>query len=292
MIVRMKRKRKMRRACLCVFIVLSVCGLTAAEGSENPIQVGISYSLYSDYIFRGINFSEYGGEGREKLNHQLATSLDVPLGKFGTIGFDTFFEWYADQEKITGDGANIQEIDYTIRWSYDLDRIATTFTTGWTEFVFPNVSGVSDNDRTHEWFVLLEHNDAWLWRWAGYNGDDGVLNPALFVAYDWHIAGGVWIELSLSHPFAVAEHLTLTPGVNLGVDAGYLGPLLGTDDHDFRYARTQFCLDLTEALGLGEKAGAVSISGQIYYDLPTSSTRQTGLSDELWGGLTLSWSWQ
>ena len=40
----------------------------AAEEVEEPalpISLGLSYALYSDYIFRGVNFSEYAGEGRE-----------------------------------------------------------------------------------------------------------------------------------------------------------------------------------------------------------------------------------
>jgi hypothetical protein len=267
----------------------------ASTKPQKPFSFGMGYYLYSDYVFRGINFSEFPGEGREKPNHQMTTSLDVPLGKFGTIGFDTFFEWFAAQKELTGSGANIQEVDYTVRWSHDLEPIATTFTTGWAEFTFPNVSGVGDNDRTHEWFVSLEHNDAWMWRWAGYHGDDGVLNPTLFVAYDWHIARGVWIELGISHPFALTDSLTITPGAKFAVDGGYLGPLLGTDDHDFRYARTQFGLDatydLTKVLRLPEWAGSVSISGQLYYDVPTNSTRHTGLDNEFWGGLAVNWNW-
>lgn len=263
--------------------------------AEKPFSFSISYYLYSDYIFRGINLSEHAREGREKLNHQMTTSLEVPLGKYGSIGFDTFFEWYADQKKLTGDGANIQEIDYTVWWSYEFEPIGTTFTTGWTEFILPNLVGVSDNDQTHEWFVSIDHNDAWMWRWAGYQGEDGVLNPTLFAAYDWHIAGGVWIELGISHEFPITDELTATPGINFAIDAGYLGPLLGTDDHDFRYARTQFVLDLTydltEVLGLPEWAGEVAISGQLYFDLPTDSTEQTGLQDEFWGGMALTWSW-
>ena len=36
------------------------------ESAQRPWSLGLTYSLYSDYIFRGINFSEYPREGREK----------------------------------------------------------------------------------------------------------------------------------------------------------------------------------------------------------------------------------
>lgn len=274
---------------------------TAVEEPQagRPVGLGVTSYLLSDYIFRGINFSEYEREGREKPNHQLVTTMGVPLGeggKYGTVGFDTFFEWYADQEKInptTSD--NTQEIDYTIWWSYDLERIATTATLGWTMFVFPNVQGVGDNDRTHEWFVRLEHNDAWMWRSVGYEGEDGILNPSFFLAHDMQLARGAWMEFGINHPFALTDNLVLTPSAIFAIDGSYLGPLLGTDDHDFRYAYTQLGLDLTydmtSLLHLPEWAGTVAISGMLFYTCPTESAEHTGLEDQFWGGMALSWAW-
>ena len=228
----------------------------------------------------------------------MTTSLDIPLGKggeLGTFGFDTFFEWYAAQKQLTGSGANIQEIDYTLRYSYEFKPIATKATVGWTAFVYPNVRGVGDNDRTFEVFFSFEHNDAWMWRWLGYQGDDPILNPSLFVAYDYKIANGVWIELGVNHPFALTEDLTFTPGMLLAIDAGWLGPTLGTDDHDTRFAYTQLGMDLTydltKALHLPDWAGSVALSGQLYFNCTTDSAAKTGIQDEFWGGMAVSWSW-
>jgi hypothetical protein len=265
---------------------------------EKPFSLGVRYYLLSDYLFRGINFSEYAGEGREKPNHQMTTSLDIPLGKggeYGTFGFDTFFEWFAGQKHINGSGQNIQEVDYTLRYSYDVAAINTVATIGWTEFTFPNVTGVGDDDRTHEMFLKLAHNDASWWRWMGYQGDDGILNPTFFIAYDWHMARGTWMEFSLSHPFEIAKNLTFTPSVTFAIDAGYLGTLLKTDDHDFRYAYTQFGGDLTydatELLHLPAWAGTVTVGGQLFYTVPTESARHTGLDNEFWGGMNVGWNW-
>ena len=127
-----------------------------------PLSFGLSYALYSDYIFRGVNFSEYDGEGREKPNHQVTVSLAYDLGDFGSIGFDTWFEWYAAQKKINPDGGgqNLQEVDYAIWWGYGLEPIATDITLGVTFFQFPNMAQAlrqdddesnNGNDRTVEW---------------------------------------------------------------------------------------------------------------------------------------------
>lgn len=275
--------------------------LDATEPAPRPFTFGLNYYLMSDYVFRGVNFSEYAGEGREKLNHQVVTTLDVPLGKagqFGTFGFDTFFEWYADQEKLptAEGGANIQEIDYTLRYSYTVEPIRTRTTVGWTDYTFPKSVGLGENDSTHEWFVKFEHNDAYWWRPLGYQGDGGVLNPSFFLAKDMHASRGVWMEFGLSHAFEVLRNLTVTPRTTFAIDGGYLQPLFGIEDKDLRYAYTQFGLevkyDLTELLHLPPWAGSVYIAGQLYYNLATDRLRREQiLNDELFGGMALGWTW-
>ena len=75
-----------------------------SDGWKKPIPLTftIDYTLASDYIFRGINFSEYRrrwgqpkNEGREKPNHQLATGVGLDLGDFGRAGGSVWFEWFA-----------------------------------------------------------------------------------------------------------------------------------------------------------------------------------------------------
>jgi len=265
---------------------------------SRPLRFSVAYRLMSDYVFRGINYSEYRGEGREKLNHQMTTTLDIPLGKkgeFGTFGFDTFFEWYAAQKELTGSGANIQEIDYTLRWGYHLAPLATTATFGWTDYTYQHVRE-GDPDRTNEAFVKLEHNDAWMWRPLGYRGDTGVLNPYLLVALDLDVSRGVWLELGIDHEFELVRNLTLTPSMVFAVDGGYTGPLLRrTRDHDTGYAYTQVGMDvtydLTEVLRLPAWAGSVKVSGLLYYTNATDSFVAKGGHDEFWGGMSVGWTW-
>ncbi len=270
-------------------------------GFDKPFEIGLSYALVSDYIFRGINFSEYAGEGREKPNHQLSTSLLVDLeklglGPVGSIGFDTWYEWFAAQEKISGDGANIQEIDYVVYWSYDLERIATGLTIGWTHFSFPNWAG--GGDRTNEWWFSLEHNDAWMWKWLFPDNEDGVLNPSLFFAHDWDLAKAAWMELAISHgfEFEALPHVTITPGIKLGVDLGYLGPLTGTDDHDTRFALIEYSLgidfDLSGALSLPDYLGSLTLSPFLAFSDALQSPENHGtIQDEFYGGVSVGWSW-
>lgn len=270
---------------------------------EKALSLDIEYTLVSDYIFRGFNLSEHPTEGREALNHQLGVSATIdlgvlfggPAGQCGELGLGAWFEWYADQDKISGDGANIQEIDWTISYSYYVDPIATNITIGWIDYVFPNWAG--PGDRTHEWFLSFAHNDAWAWRWLGYDGDDGILNPTFDFYHDLEAFGGTWMDFGISHGFELVENLTWTPAYTLHIDGGWAGPAAGlVDDHDTRILGMTWGMDLTydltEVLSMPDWAGSMAISGFLNYFNPTSRIRSTlGLEDELYGGMTLAWSW-
>jgi len=58
----------------------AVDGDDAPRLEPSPFSFSLNYALYSDYVFRGINFSEFSREGREKPNHQLTTTVSVDLG--------------------------------------------------------------------------------------------------------------------------------------------------------------------------------------------------------------------
>ncbi len=270
------------------------------ESPPAPLSFGLEYSLYSDYIFRGINFSEIPGEGRERGNHQLSVDFGVDLGplfereagSLGSLSFNTWFEWFAGQKKFdpASGGQNLQEVDYSIAWSYDIEPIATTLTLGYVFFSFPNAKAAN----TQEWTVTLEHNDAWMWKWLWPDNADGVLNPSFFYAMDVVAAPGKsWIELGISHEFQVAEHVTVTPGVIAAIDHGYLDPILGTGrSGSTRFAYLQYGLnigyDLSTAMRLPAKIGSWSMSGFLYFNDALGNPEDNGtIQDEFFGGVSI-----
>ncbi len=272
------------------------------EESTNPFSFSIEYSLYSDHIFRGINFSEWGNEGRERPNHQLDLSMDVDLGilfgagegVYGTLSLGSWFEWFSGQKSLDPihGGHNLQEVDYTIGWSYEIKPIASTLNLGFVFYTFPNVS----SGNTQEWSIGLDHNDAWMWKWLWPANEDGVLNPSFTYYQDVGEAdGGSWMELQLSHEFAVCQDFTLTPEVVFGVDHRYLDPILSTgSDGSTRLSQIQYGLtatyDLTRVLQLPECMGSMSISGFLYFsDAIGPAERNYVVQDELYGGMALNW---
>ena len=274
-----------------------------AAGEESPASAysfGLEYSLYSDYIFRGINFSEFGREGRERLNHQLSVDFGVDLGllfdreagSLGSLSFNTWFEWFGAQKKIDpgAGGQNLQEVDYSIAWSYDIEPIATTLTLGYVFYSFPNAKVAN----TQEWTVALNHNDAWMWKWLWPDNEDGVLNPSIFYAMDVvATAGGSWLELGVSHDWQVLENLTLTPGITVAIDHRYLDPLLGTGRRgSTRLAYVQYGLnvayDLSAAWNLPERSGSWSMACFLYFNDAVGNAESSGaIQDEFFGGVSI-----
>ena len=273
---------------------------------KKPIPVGfyLDYTLTTDYIWRGINMSEYRGEGREKLNHQFTAGVTYDTGDFGTIDFSAWFEWYGANSKVGAptDG-NLQEVDYTIAWTYDLSRLCPSvpveLTLGWIGYDFPQFS--DDAGFTNEYFIGLALDDQKLLGEGWF-----ALNPTVTYYQDIDDVGafgqGSWLEFGISHEFALAgcptmgsipvvKDLTVTPSFTLTMDIGYLGA--GT-----RVATNQYGLevgyDLGKALNLPKQYGSLSVTGFLNYsDAVTDDTTNFGpnLQDEFWGGVSVGWEW-
>ena len=276
---------------------------TQPDGSSaapSPFSFGLEYSIHTDYIFRGINFSEFPGEGRELPNHQLSVDVGVDLGllldgesgSLGTLGFNTWLEWFGGQKNIDpiGGGQNLQETDYTITWSTDIESIGSTLTLGYIFYAFPNAKAIN----TQEWTVTLEHNDAWMWKWLWPENEEGVLNPSIFYAMDVDAAaGGSWIEFGFSHDFSISEHVTLTPSLLLASDHRWLDPILATGrTGSTRLAFVQYGItlgyDLSAAWNIPEGSGAWSMSGFVYLNDAVGDPEDRGLiQDEFFGGVSI-----
>jgi len=296
----------MRRAVLfspaAAIIAVTMCSLSAQERQEapaaaKPISFSVDYTLASDYIWRGINLSEYSGEGPEKLNHQLGTnvSVETPIGSFGG---GVWFEWYMGQEHLIEEAHNkLQEVDYTLCWSYCFEEIGTELEAGWVSYTFPHVTG--DVAATYEFYGKVSFEDRVLF---------GVplINPFVYWGIDPDLAkGGSWIQVGGSHDFALSDlpgigdlpvvrSLTLTPSISLAVDLRYLHnfAVAASGRPSKRVANVIYGiaadLDLSEVLGLPKKYGGVSTGAFLNF---SQAVRRDILRDELYGGVTVSYSW-
>lgn len=272
------------------------------DAPPQALHGGVTYWLFSDYVTRGVNLSDYVGEGGETPVHQLTTSLDFDLasgfglgneGDLGVLTFSTFFSWYPHYDRIATDVSSFQEYDLNLSYSYEFKPLATTATIGTSFFLFP---GFKQTDSV-ELLFRLDHNDAWMWKWLWPENEDGVFNPYLSYAADIdYFNGGAWFEFGVSHDFPVIENLTVTPALTLGTDVRYLDRVVGTgDEGNIQLAYAQYALtvgyDLSAALDLPESAGTWVVSGFIYFNQTVGGLKRKGIiDDELFGGVSIGWS--
>ena len=274
-------------------------------GWKKPIPLGfyLDYMLLTDYMWRGLNLSEYRGEGREKLNHQLTVGANYDTGDFGTIDFSVWFQWYGANDKISGvssDGS-LQEVDYTVTWTYDLSKLCpqvpVELTLGWAGYDLIQLS--DDAGFTNVFLVTLALDDQKL-----FGEDWFALNPTVMYEQDLDDAGafgqGSWLEFGVSHEFDLAKcpgvreipivrDLTATPSIAVMVDVGYIDS--GTRISSMRYG-LNFGYDLSKALGIPEQYGSIGVSAFINYsDAIADDSSAINLNDELWGGMNIGWSW-
>ncbi len=273
--------------------------VTETGASDSPFSLSMSYSLYSDYVWRGINLSEYGREGREKPNHQVDVALDVDLGLLfgqnaGTCGTFTvggWFEWFAAQRQLdpVNGGQNLQEADYYLSWAYDIESLSSTVTLGYIFYAFPNAKEIN----TQEWTLGLEHNDAWLWKSLWPDNEDGVLNPSFTLYHDVDASGGnaAWLEFGVSHEFALAPNLTMTASGVLGVDHNMYHYIGGDPRGETtRLANMLWGLDLT--YDMSERFHRpMTVSVFLYFSDALGSAEDSGfIQDEFFGGVSVGLS--
>jgi hypothetical protein len=298
-------------------------------GLWKAVSFTLDYTLASDYVWRGINRSEYCGEGREKPNHQLSVGFEIdpsqlgapPIGRFGGA---VWFEWYAGQERLTPwSGNNLQEVDYQVYWAYDVEPIALGVEVGWIAYHYPRLrdSGApppSDAAYTHEVYVKLSFDDSKVF-------GEPMLSPTVTYYHDVDEVQAGFLIAQISHDFPlrkscgkapILKDLTITPSFALAVDHRYYDkahvgsqsptvvsvpreelivdePLYFTAKGT-RLAYLEYGLvvqyDLSGALGIPPECGACSVSGFLNFT-QSLHDNSSAVQDEFWGGMSVGWEW-
>ena len=288
-----------------------------------PVTFNIDYTMVTDYIFRGINFSEYRrklgqakNEGREKLNHQLSTGVEGDLGPFGRVGGSVWFEWFAGQSALTPEDGhkNLQETDYTVYYGYNIEPIGVDAEVGFIWYMFPRSN--TDWSSTQEIYLNLGFDESVWLRALGLNVKKSILNPYLFQAWDLDLAaGGYYGEFGVAPEIAfsdigcsgmpVLKDLTFSPSYAMGWDHNWLNKMTldpaawaGNEGRGFAsntshlmFARFggDLTYDLKGAFNIPDKyCGAMYLKGFMYY---SQGIAEHFLNDEFWGGMSVGYEW-
>lgn len=263
-------------------------------GWEKPLKeltLSANYYFWSDYIFRGVNMTEYAGEGREKPSNQMDVGGEYKFTKVFGLGGKFFASWAVADNAMWGNDRNIQELRYSPYVFADIEQIYSRVMIGVNFFNYPNAPSGKNDDM--EWYVQVCHNDAWMWKALWPDNKKGVLNPFLFVAQNVDEAeGGMAALLGISHPFDVPyiKYLTWTPQLSIAADHRLIGKLVAdkptTKMLFINYGMT-LTYNIARALKLPPAVGDITVSGNLYY----SEAFAEYLHDELYGGLQVGWAW-
>ncbi len=285
------------------------------------LTISVDYTLASDYIWRGLNFSEYANEGREDLNHQLGVTTEIDLAELtghpvGYIGANVWFEWYAGQDQLTPwSNNNLQEVDYTLYWGMDIPDTPFGIEFGWIAYHFPRLrdSGSTtsaDFAYTQEVYGSVSYDDSdTLGTLLGIDGP--VLSPEVTYYQDVDdIQAGI-ITVAISHEFALADYgctdvmvlkdMKITPSATLTIDHRYYDKYTNANGGDVsvgtRLAYLQYqvdmALDLNGVFDIPAQFGNFTVGGFLAYtnsfhDEPSGVIDP---QDEFWGGMNFGWSW-
>jgi hypothetical protein len=263
-------------------------------GWQKPLKeltLSANYYLWSDYIFRGVNMSEYPGEGREKPVNQMDVTGEYKFTKVFGVGGKFFASWAVADNALWGNDRNIQELRYTPYLIADIEQIASRVMVGFNFFNYPNAPAGRKHDM--EWYFQVCHNDAWMWKALWPDNTKGVLNPFLFVAQNIDEAeGGMAGLLGVYHPFEVPgiKYLTWNPQLSLAADHRLVGKLVADNPTTkmlfINYGMT-LSYNIARALQLPPAVGDITISGNLYY----SQAFADYIHDVLYGGLQVGWAW-
>lgn len=259
-----------------------------------PLTFTVDYVLISDYVFRGINISEYRGEGVERPNHQMNVNIELDLKEFGSLGTNLWVELFGAD--LGGDG-DFKQVNYDVYYRYKFNEIGLSLTGGWITRSFPPQQG--DAHATNEVYLIAAYDDAKL-----FGTRENIFNPYVAYYHDLDLADhGSWWEFGISHPFKMAEHglqdcpvmrhVTVTPSLVYGVQHRYYGNL---NPAEFGKSTSAVNLlfgleigyDLSKALNIPEECGKLGVAGLLYY---SQAIDHAIANDEFFGGMKVSYKY-
>ena len=264
----------MKTAMIAPIVALTMAApmVCAAEGtnetaasSGSAVSVEASVDVLSDYIWRG------------KICNgnpvwQPGVTLAFDAGEIGKISANVWASMDATHKRGTMNASRracgIQELDYTLAYANSIGPVGVEIGHIWYNFPYGN------GRPTEELYGTISF-------------DNPIVTPSVSVYWDYLDTAGndvsaVYATFGLSHEFALAEKLTVTPSAVLGIaDHAYTGSAGGTE-------ATDFTLGLAAAYAVTEN---LSLGAQVNYTAtPSHTLRKEGYMGEgehqiVWGGV-------
>ncbi len=252
-----------------LIIILSYFNnLYAFDISDQPVEVSVSETFVSRYIWRGQDLY-----GDNDAAHQLSIDVFFPkLFKDTDISFNIWGSF-----PMNSGHEDSEELDYTIAFSRDVFDERFNISAGFTYFDFPNTSGTADV--SEPWGSMT------LNKIPGLPID---ISATVFAGYDfaaksggpdegWYYSWGFDTEIGLPVLSIFQDEQTLVLGV---VSWGNDG--VADLESSSLYA-TELSVSTSYALA------GFTITPSLNYSIGHEEVINSG-NDELWGGIELAYS--
>lgn len=246
------------------------------------VHVDIKISYLTDYIYRGVDRTAFiadvtRGQTTERANFQFDGKLSFDLGKLPSP-FIGVFTNVLDNDPVS----NFQEVRpmFGAEWRIRPLVIAA----GNNTYEFPDRNPLN----TGEAWGKVTLDDA-----AVLSRNEPLLSPYLYGAYDYDQYNGWYLEMGVSHDFAIEKTgITLTLLADIAYVDGhgyFVGP--SGDDTGFQHYELGIIgkYNLNLLLNIPERYGQWSLNGYLYYTDGLDGSLRA--DTQFWGGAGIEFSY-
>jgi hypothetical protein len=256
---------------VCVFIASSGIAVAAEEASKDKFAFSTYADFYSKYVSRGVNYS--------------SEAVFQPAFYVSRWGFTGSVWGNMDLKNNNGNSGDFTELDYTIDYTNAVPGIDwLNYSVGNIYYEYPS----SDTAHTDELYGGMS-----LGCTCGGKGQclSCLIAPSFKVYRDVDTSKGTYSQFSIGH--TIQKFAPITEGcmcdLVAGASIGYANGAYNTANFDTRGGKAN---DLTLSLALPFELSGITIKPGINYSsMLSDAVRQaTDHSDNLWGGVSLSYS--
>ncbi len=250
----------------------------ATAGINNGgVNIAIDVMYTTDYVFRGIDRSEFGGS-EDAPNVQFDSTLSFDLGKLPHPFIGVFVNIY-NSDPIS----RFQEIrpylgiDWTIR--------PINLVLGHNTYLYPE----RDETNTSEVFGKLTIDDSGFWQTSA-----PILSPYLLAAYDYDLYNGWYIEAGVAHDFQIEDTgLVITPTARVAYVMAHQFFAAGPDRNDsgFQHYDVGFNVrySLNKLFEVSPRFGEWSLQGECFYT--DNINNELRADTQIWGGIGIGFKY-
>jgi hypothetical protein len=241
--------------------------------NEGGVNVDLVVRYMTDYVYRGIDFSEVGG-AEDAPNLQVEGKIAWNLGKLPHPFVGIFVNVF-DSDPIS----RFQEVRPSFGVDWPIKPLLLS--AGSNTYIYPE----RDEMNTSEVYGQIKLDDSFL-----FSSQRPMFSPYIYAAYDYDLYNGWYFQAGVSHDFVFEDTgfvLTALADVAyvMGQQQYLLHPATSSDDVGFQHYDLGLIgsYSLNTLFNFSRRYGEFSLEGYLYY---TDNIEHDLRADtQLWGGV-------